>query len=111
MPERQQTLEATIAWSYDLLLPDAAQVFLRLSVFAGTFDVEAAEAVVEADLEELATLVDASLLKSRGDSRFLMLETIREFARARLPSADAHEAARPCTRSTTSRWPRPRRPI
>ena len=50
---------------------------------------EAAEAVVEADLEELATLVDASLLKSRGDSRFLMLETIREFARARLPSADA----------------------
>ena len=89
MPERQQTLEATIAWSYDLLLPEAQAVFLRLSIFAGTFDVEAAEAVVEADLEELATLVDASLLKSRGDSRFLMLETIREFARARLPSADA----------------------
>jgi predicted ATPase/class 3 adenylate cyclase len=89
MPERQQTLEATIAWSYDLLLPEAQAVFLRLSIFAGTFDVEAAEAVVDADLEELATLVDASLLKSRGDSRFLMLETIREFARARLPSADA----------------------
>jgi predicted ATPase len=89
MPERQQTLEATIAWSYDLLAPDAQEVFLRLSVFAGTFDVAAAEAVVEADLEELTTLVDASLLKPRGDSRFLMLETIREFAHARLPEADA----------------------
>ena len=95
MPERQQTLEATIAWSYDLLLPEAQAVFLRLSIFAGTFDVEAAEAVVEADLEELATLVDASLLKSRGDSRFLMLETIREFARARLPVSRRDEAARP----------------
>ena len=58
------------------------------------FDVEAAEAVVEADLEELATLVDASLLKSRGDSRFLMLETIREFAR-RACRQSSDEAARP----------------
>jgi predicted ATPase/class 3 adenylate cyclase len=89
MPERQQTLEATIAWSYDLLLPEAQEVFLRLSVFAGSFDLVAAEAVVEADLEELTTLVDASLLKPRGDSRFLILETIREFARARLPEQDA----------------------
>jgi predicted ATPase len=89
MPERQQTLEATIAWSYDLLHPDAREVFLRLSVFAGSFDVEAADAVVGADLEELTTLVDASLLKSRGDNRFLMLETIREFAHTRLPAADA----------------------
>src|SRR4051794_16951966 len=88
MPERQQTLEATIAWSYDLLVPEAQEVFLRLSVFAGSFDLEAAEAVVGADLEELATLVDASLLKPRGDSRFLMLETIREFAQSRLAATD-----------------------
>ena len=82
--------EATIAWSYDLLLPDSAGGLPAASRSSpARFDVEAAEAVVEADLEELATLVDASLLKSRGDSRFLMLETIREFARARLPSADA----------------------
>ena len=91
MPERQQTLEATIAWSYDLLHPDARDVFLRLSVFAGTFDLEAAELVVGADLEELTTLVDASLLKSRGDSRFLMLETIREFAQSRLATTDAEQ--------------------
>jgi predicted ATPase/class 3 adenylate cyclase len=89
MPERQQTLEATIAWSYDLLQPEARTVFLRLSVFAGTFDLAAAEAVVAADLDELTTLVDASLLKPRGDNRFLILETIREFARARLPEQDA----------------------
>jgi predicted ATPase len=89
VPERQRTLEATIAWSYDLLLPETREVFLRLSIFAGSFDVVAAEAVVEADLEELTTLVDASLLKPRGDNRFLILETIREFARDRLPEQDA----------------------
>ena len=84
LPERQQTLEATIAWSYDLLGQDAQAVFTHLSVFAGTFDLEAAEAVADADLEAIANLVDASLLKPRGDNRFLMLETIRKFARERL---------------------------
>ena len=89
MPERQRTLEATIAWSYDLLGGAAQQVFAHLSVFAGTFSFDAAEAVVGADLEQLTALVDASLLKPRGDSRFLMLETIREFARNRLTDDDA----------------------
>ena len=89
LPERQRTLEATIAWSYDLLEPDAQRIFTRLSGFAGTFGVEAANAVVDADLDGLTTLVDASLLKPRGDSRFLMLETIREFARDRLVDEDA----------------------
>ncbi|MGZ4400889.1 MAG: ATP-binding protein [Gaiellaceae bacterium] len=89
LPERQQTLEATIAWSYDLLDPEAQCVFLRLSVFAGTFDIDAAEAVADADLEALTTLTEASLLKARGDSRFLILETIREFARQRLPLEEA----------------------
>jgi predicted ATPase len=85
LPERQQTLEATIAWSYDLLEPGDQSVFLRLSVFAGGFDIEAAEAVGDAGLDSLTTLAEASLLKARGDSRFLILETIREFARQRLP--------------------------
>ncbi len=89
VPERQRTLEATIAWSYDLLGPEEQRTLARLSVFSGTFSVEAAEAVVGADLDALATVVDASLLKPRGDSRFLMLETIREFARNRLPDEDA----------------------
>ena len=89
LPERQRTLEATIAWSYDLLDPEVQSVFLRLSIFAGTFGIEAAESVADADLETLTTLAEASLLKARGDSRFLMLETIREFARRRLPVAEA----------------------
>ncbi|MGH3003012.1 MAG: ATP-binding protein [Gaiellaceae bacterium] len=89
LPERQRTLEATIAWSYDLLDQDAQHVFARLSVLAGRFDLDAAETVVGADLEALTTLVDASLLRPGGDSRFLMLETIREFARNRLSDEDA----------------------
>lgn len=93
VPERQRTLEATIAWSYDLLAAEAKDVFSRLSVFVGTFDLDAAESVVAADLEALTTLVDASLIKSRGDSRFLMLETIREFARNRLSHDDARNLA------------------
>lgn len=84
VPERQRTLEATIQWSYGLLDEEMQRLLAALSVFAGSFDVEAAEAVVGADLDGLATLVDASLLKPRGDSRFVMLETIREFARSRL---------------------------
>jgi predicted ATPase/class 3 adenylate cyclase len=84
LPERQRTLEATIAWSYDLLDEDAQRLFAALSVFAGSFEVAAAEAVVGADLDALTTLVEASLLRPRGDSRFTMLETIREFARSRL---------------------------
>jgi predicted ATPase/class 3 adenylate cyclase len=89
MPERQQTLEATIAWSYDLLDREAQSVFVRLSVFTRTFDIEAAESVADADLETLTTLAEANLLKVRGDSRFLVLETIREFARRRLPLDEA----------------------
>ena len=89
LPERQQTLEATIAWSYDLLDAEVQSVFLRLSIFAGTFAIEAAETVADADLETLTTLAEASLLKVRGDSRFLVLETIREFARQRVPLEEA----------------------
>ena len=55
----------------------------RLSVFAGGWTLEAAEAVCECDLETLASLVDKSLVRER-DGRFSMLETIREFARERL---------------------------
>jgi predicted ATPase/DNA-binding SARP family transcriptional activator len=79
-PERQQTLRATIEWSYDLLDDDAKGLFARVSVFAGSFSLEAAEDVCDADVDALAALVDLSLLKPIGESRFLMLETIREYA-------------------------------
>ena len=87
-PERQRTLRSTIAWSYDLLDPTAQQLFCRLSVFAGTFPLEAAEEICDADLDGLAALVDSSLLKPVGDDRFGMLETIKEFAQEQLSGAD-----------------------
>jgi predicted ATPase/class 3 adenylate cyclase len=90
-PERQRTLRATIEWSYALLDDDAKRLFARLAVFAGGFSIEAAEKVCDADLDTLTSLVDLSLLKSTGDSRFLMLETIREYAAERLDdAAEAH---------------------
>jgi predicted ATPase len=74
--ERQRTLRATIAWSYDLLEPKEQQLFGRLAVFAGGCTLEAAEQVCEADFERLSALVEKSLIRQRGD-RFWMLETIR----------------------------------
>jgi predicted ATPase len=87
-PERQRTLRATIEWSYELLTPDERQLFARLAVFAGSFDLEAAEAVADADIDDLAALVDKSLLRRTADGRFFMLETIREFSRERLAESD-----------------------
>jgi predicted ATPase/class 3 adenylate cyclase len=83
---RQQTLRATIAWSYDLLTPEERVLASRFSVFAGGATLEAVEDVCEADLETLASLVDKSLLRHDGD-RFSMLETIREYGSDQLDDA------------------------
>jgi predicted ATPase/class 3 adenylate cyclase len=83
---RQQTLRATIEWSHDLLTADEQRLFARLAVFAGGCTLEAAEAVAEADLDTLQSLVDKSLVRRTGE-RFWMLETIREFAIERLAAA------------------------
>jgi predicted ATPase/class 3 adenylate cyclase len=90
-PERQRTLRATIEWSHDLLDDDGKGLLARLAVFAGSFSLQAAEEVCEADVDALSTLVDVSLVKAIGDDRFLLLETIREYATERLdatPAAD-----------------------
>jgi predicted ATPase/class 3 adenylate cyclase len=79
-PERQRTLRATIEWSYELLGDDAKRLFARLAVFAGSFSLEAVEEVCDADLDALAELVDLGLLKPISTGRFLMLETIKEYA-------------------------------
>ena len=91
LPERQQTLRATIEWSHELLDPDAQVAFRRLSVFRGSFTLEAAEAITGADLDPIASLVDQSLLKPLGDDRFFLLETLREYAGERLDAAGETE--------------------
>ncbi len=107
LPERQQTLRNTIAWSYNLLEEGERQLFRRLSVFAGGFTLEAVEAVCvfaaastvsssEADagaavLEQLAQLLDKSLVQPQqsvgGEPRFTMLETIGEYAQEQLEAS------------------------
>jgi predicted ATPase len=80
---RQQTLAATIAWSYDLLSVEEQRLFRSLSVFAGGCTLEAAEEVAGADLDTLQSLVEKSLLRftaSEAGGRYWMLETIREYA-------------------------------
>jgi predicted ATPase/class 3 adenylate cyclase len=78
-PERQRTLRATIAWSYELLTAEEKRVFSRLAVFTGGSTLEAAEQVCQADLDTIAALIDKSLLRREGD-RYFMLETIGEYA-------------------------------
>ena len=80
---RQQTLRATIAWSYDLLSDEEQPLFRALSVFAGGCTLAAAEDVAEADLDTLQSLVEKSLVRFTNE-RYWMLETIREFAREQL---------------------------
>ncbi len=80
---RQQTLRATIEWSYDLLYEDEQRLFARLSVFARGCTFAAAEEVADADLDTVQSLVEKGLLRFT-DERYWMLETIREFAAERL---------------------------
>ena len=104
-PARHESLEATIDWSYQLLSEPQRRVFERLSVFADGASLEAAEAVcADADLDArdvlpvLATLVDKSLVvaetATNGGVRYRQLETLREYAAARLTEHGDEPAAR-----------------
>jgi predicted ATPase/DNA-binding XRE family transcriptional regulator/Tfp pilus assembly protein PilF len=95
IPERQQTMRGTIEWSYDLLDEDEQALFRRLAVFAGGFELEAAEAVCGNGkpsggqiFNALTSLLEKSLVRQAGsvdgDAHVGMLETIREFALERL---------------------------
>jgi predicted ATPase len=96
-PGRQQTLRATMDWSYDLLDEKERTVLRRLGVFAGGFDLSAAEAVAAGGgvdrfdvADALDRLVDKSLVVAETDaehSRYRLLETIRDYAWARLDQA------------------------
>ncbi len=94
---RQQTLRATIEWSYDLLSEEEQKLFARLSVFAGGCSYEAAEQVAGADPDTLQSLLDKSLLRKRESElgpRYWMLETIREYATERLEASGAADELR-----------------
>jgi predicted ATPase/DNA-binding SARP family transcriptional activator len=123
LPLRQQTLHATIDWSYQLLEPDQQALFRRLAVFAGGWTVVAAEAVASelrieneelkrdhpratfsifnsqfSILDGLGALLDASLIiempSDFGAPRWIMLETIREYAHAQLNACGELEQTR-----------------
>jgi predicted ATPase/DNA-binding SARP family transcriptional activator len=92
--ERQQTLAATIEWSYDRLAPAARTVADRLALFERGFTVEAVEAVCE-DVPDvlgaLAQIVEARLIRpvaARVELRFVVLGTVRAYARSRLQEQD-----------------------
>jgi predicted ATPase/class 3 adenylate cyclase len=87
LPERQQTIRATIAWSHDLLDEPARAAFRRLSVFRGSFSLEDGETIADTDMDAIGTLVDQSLVVARPDGRFLLLSTIRAFGLEQLAAA------------------------
>src|SRR5918998_1177808 len=96
LPDRHRTMRATLDWSHDLLSESERELFRRLSVFTGGFTLEAAEAVgtagsagVEDVLDHLGTLVEQSLVvvqppKAGGETRYGMLEPVRQYALEKL---------------------------
>ena len=104
LPTRQQTLRGTIDWSYELLEDEEKRLFGRLSVFSGGRTLEAIEEICEPEgdidaLEGVESLLEKSLLrreeKAEGESRFVMLETVHEYAREKLEeSGEAEEIKR-----------------
>jgi non-specific serine/threonine protein kinase len=103
-PARQQTLRASIEWSYELCSPAERLLWTRLSVFAGGFELDAAEGVCADDrlaaadmLELLAALVAKSVLiagHSKGVARYRLPETLREFGQERLQESGEDMALR-----------------
>src|SRR5712671_6291207 len=90
---RHRALRETIDWSHALLDPAEAALFRRLSVFAGTFSLDAVEAICPDDdvLDLLSSLVDKSLVvmeSAEGEARYRLLETLRQYGHERLTAAE-----------------------
>jgi predicted ATPase len=105
LPRRQQTLRAAMDWSYDLLNAAEQKLFRRLSVFVGGCSLEGIEAVCDTKgdlnvdlLDGMASMVDKSLLqqveRANGETRFVMLETIREYALEKLKASGEEALAK-----------------
>jgi predicted ATPase len=102
LPERQRTLRGAIDWSHDLLGEEERTLFRRLSVFAGGRTIEAIEEICDPEgeldaLEGVESIVDKSLIRQEegpeGEPRFVMLETIHEYAREKLEEIKRLHAA------------------
>ena len=108
LPERQQTMNATVAWSYQLLDPQEQRAFRRLGVLPGPFSIEAAAAILADDgsrsagmdeaLTAAARLIDKSLLlrvepSAASHPLYQMLETVRAYAAAALAEGGEREDA------------------
>jgi predicted ATPase/DNA-binding SARP family transcriptional activator len=100
LPDRQQTLHATIAWSYELLSPHAQKALRAAGAFLGGFSGSALEAVVAGSaVAELSELREASLVRRQGDSgRFELLELVRAFALDLLRETGEAASVRECHR-------------
>jgi predicted ATPase/class 3 adenylate cyclase len=92
--DRQLTLRTALAWSWDMLIDAERAALARLSVFEGGFTADAAAAVLGADgttaadwVDVLQALLDKSLVRSAGDERYALLETVREYAGQQLRRA------------------------
>ena len=99
-PSRHRTMRSAIAWSYDILSPETQRLFRQLAVFASGCDLQAADAVADADddlLDGIGLLVASSLMQTDVDDlgtvRYSMLETLREFGLEQVHAAgELHEA-------------------
>jgi predicted ATPase/DNA-binding SARP family transcriptional activator len=92
---RHQTMRAAVEWSFELCTPEERDLWSRLSVFAGSFDLEAVEHVCGGDFSQVARLVDKSVLSSQtvgGVVRYRLLETLRQFGSDQLLADGATES-------------------
>ena len=94
LPERQSTMRATIAWSYDLLSEPEQRLFTRLAVFVGSFELEAAEQICGADLDAMRSLIDKSLVRHADNGRLFLLHTTREYGLEQFDSSDERDEIR-----------------
>ncbi|MEV0031581.1 protein kinase [Nocardia sp. NPDC050793] len=119
-PQRQQTLAWSVGWSYDLCTPAEQELWTSLSVFAGSFELEAAEDICGTGYPEelvdlLTSLVDKSILtrtESHGAVRFRLIETLRDYGREKIRETGAQlelrrrhlDWYRRLTRNASAEW-------
>jgi predicted ATPase/DNA-binding SARP family transcriptional activator len=94
LPKRHSTMRATIAWSYDLLTRPEQRLLTRLAVFGGSFELEAAEQICDADLDAMRSLIDKSLVRHADNGRLYLLHTTREYALEQFDSSDERDEIR-----------------